>query len=184
MHNWSTFGARTSHGQIRIHKRPGFPPYSILCVPFQHLPPYSILYASPPGPHLNGILSRDFQMGIPKIPKLRLSQIWGFIIFYEKLRLRWGLIQSCNSRWKLFNDMSHVTCTQGNQVNFRHLVVESQTTNLTPVLSFGHNLCFRSLNGSCEPILDINISIAFQWYKEFFNTIGFDPYISPLKIQK
>jgi hypothetical protein len=31
----------------------------------------------------------------------------------------------------------------------------NQTTNLIPDLSFGHNLCFRCINGSCEPILDI-----------------------------
>jgi hypothetical protein len=31
-----------------------------------HLPPYSILHASPRGPHLNGILSQ----GSPEIPKI------------------------------------------------------------------------------------------------------------------
>jgi len=33
-----------------------------------HLPPYSILYASPQGPHPNDILSRDSQMGVSKFP--------------------------------------------------------------------------------------------------------------------
>jgi len=45
----------------------------------------------------------------------------------------------------------------------------NQIVNLTPGLSFGHNLCFKCPNGSCKPILDIYISIAFQWYKELFN---------------
>ncbi len=42
-----------------------------------HLPPYSILCASPRGPHPNGIWSRDSQLRVPKLPKLGLSQRWG-----------------------------------------------------------------------------------------------------------
>jgi hypothetical protein len=60
----------------------------------------------------------------------------------------------------------------------------NQTVNLTPGLSFGHNLCFKCPNGSCEPILDIYISIAFQWYKELFNPLDFDPCNRSLKIWK
>jgi hypothetical protein len=51
--------------------------------------------------------------------------------------------------------MLHVTYTQGNQGDSRILVVKSQIDNLTPDFSFGHNLCFKYPNGSCEPILDI-----------------------------
>jgi len=47
--------------------------------------------------------------------------------------------------------------------------------NLIPGPSFGHNLRFRYPNGSCEPILDIYVSIAFQRYKEFVNTLSFLP---------
>jgi hypothetical protein len=36
---------------------------------------------------------------------------------------------------------------------FLTFTVESQIANLTPDLSFGHNLCFKCPNGSCEPIL-------------------------------
>jgi len=61
-------------------------------------------------------------------------------------------------------------------------MVGSQIANLTPSLSSSHNLCSKCLNGSCEPIWDINNSIAFQWYKEFFNPMGFDPYNCSLKI--
>jgi hypothetical protein len=71
--------------------------------------------------------------------------------------------------------MSCTTCTQGNRVDSQLLVVGSQIANLTPDLSFGHNLCFRCPNESCEPILDIYVSIAFQWYKCFFNSLSFDP---------
>ncbi len=38
--------------------------------------------------------------------------------------------------------------------------------NLTPGSSFGHNLCFKYSNGSCEPILYIYVPRYFQWYKE------------------
>jgi hypothetical protein len=61
-------------------------------------------------------------------------------------------------------------------------MVGSQIGNLTLDLSFGHNLCFRCSNGSYEPILDIYISRDFQWYKECFNTLSFDPCNYSLKI--
>jgi hypothetical protein len=62
---------------------------------------------------------------------------------------------------------------QGNQVNSWLFVVGNQTASLTLDLSFGHNLCFRCPNGSCEPIWDIYASIAFQWYKELLKARGF-----------
>jgi hypothetical protein len=63
-------------------------------------------------------------------------------------------------------------------------MVESQIVNLTPSLFFGHNLCFKYPNGSCKPILDIYVSRVFQWYKEVFNSMGFDPCNCCLNIQK
>ncbi len=63
-------------------------------------------------------------------------------------------------------------------------MVGSQIVNLTCNLSFGHNLCFRCPNGSCKPILDIYILIAFQSYKELFNPLSFDPCNRFLNIQK
>ncbi len=48
--------------------------------------------------------------------------------------------------------------------------------------SFRRNLCFKYSNGSCKPILNIYVSSAFQWYKEFFNPMCFDPYNHLLKI--
>ncbi len=65
--------------------------------------------------------------------------------------------------------MLHATCTQGNWGDYWLLVVKNQIGNLTPDLSFGHNLCFRCPNGPCEPILDIYIPRAFQWYNKNFN---------------
>jgi hypothetical protein len=147
-----------------------------------HLPPYSILCASPQGPHQNGILSQDFQMGVPKLPKLGLPRLWGPITSHVDLELRWGLKKSCSPRRELFNVMSHATCMQQNRVDYWLLVVGSQTANLTPGLSFDHNLCFRCPNGWCKPILDIYVFIAFRWYNELFNPLGFDPYNRSLNI--
>ncbi len=61
-------------------------------------------------------------------------------------------------------------------------MVRSQIANLTPDPSFGHDLCFKCPNGSCEPILDIYVLKDFQWYNELFNLIGFDPYNHSLNI--
>jgi hypothetical protein len=120
-----------------------------------HLPPYSTLCASPWGPHPNGILSWDSQVGVPKFPNFELPRLWGPIIFSENLQLIWGLKKSCSSRRELSNGMWHVTFTQGNRVNSWLLVAGSQIVNLTLGPSFDHNLCFKCPNGSCEPILDI-----------------------------
>ncbi len=139
-----------------------------------HLPPYSIFCASSQDSHPNGFLSRDSQVGVPKLPKLRLSRLWGPITLCANLRLRWGLKQSCSPCWKLFNNILHATYMQGNIVDSRLLVVGSQIINLTPGLSFGHNLCFRCPNGWCEPILDIYVSIDFQWHKKLLKPLGFD----------
>ncbi len=117
--------------------------------------------------------------GSPKIPKVGPPATLSV-----DLRLKWGLKQSCSPRQELFNGVLHATCTQGNWVDSQLLVVESQIANLTPDPSFGHNLCFRYPNGSCELILDIYVSISFQWYIELFNPFGFDPCNCFLNIQE
>jgi hypothetical protein len=149
-----------------------------------HLSPYSILYASPRGPHPNGFLSRDSQVGVPKLQQLGLSQLWGRITSCADLRLQCGLKQSCSPRWDFSNSMLHVACTQGNRVDSRLLVVGSQIVNLTPSLSFAHNLCFKCPNEQCEPILDIYTSISFQWYKELLKARSFNPCNGALKIRE
>ncbi len=121
------------------------------------------------------ILSRDSQVGVPKLHQLGLLQLWGRITSFSELRSRWGLKQSCSPRQDLSNGMSHVACTDGNRVDFRLLVVGSQIANLTPAHSFSHNLCFRCPNRRCELILDIYASIVFQWYKKRFKVRSFDP---------
>jgi len=79
---------------------------------------------------------------------------------------------------------SIVCCTQGNQGDSQLLMLGSQIANLTLDPSFGHNLCLKCPNGSCEPIWDIYVLRAFQWYKELFNPTGFDPCNPSLKIWK
>jgi hypothetical protein len=123
-------------------------------------------------------------MGVLKFPKLGFLQLWGPITLCANLQLRWNLKQSCSPCQELFNGMWHATFTQENWVNSWLLVVGSQTTNLTPDLSFGHNLCFKCPNELGEPILDIYVSTSFQWYKECFNPLVFDPCNRPLKIQE
>ncbi len=178
VHSWNTFGVRTSYGQLG-HTRLttartwGKPPPS----------PYSILYTSPRGPHPNGFLSQDSQVGVPKLPRLGLPQLWSAITLHVDLWLRWGMKQSCSPCQELSNGMSHVICTHGNRVDSWLLVVGNQIANLTPDPSFGHNLCCRCSNGRCEPILDIYVPRAFQWYKKLPKPLSFDPCSCPLKIR-
>jgi hypothetical protein len=109
------------------------------------------------------------------------SDNWGPITLCVELRLRWGMKKNYSPHQELPNSISHATCTQGNQVDSWLLMVGSQTVNLTFGLSFGHNLCFKCPNESHEPILNIYVSIDFQWYKELFNPLSFDAYNCPLK---
>jgi len=123
-------------------------------------------------------------MEVSKFPKLGFLQLWGVITLCIDLRLKWGLKKSCSPHQDLSNSMSHATFTQKNLVDSWLLVAGNQTTKLTIGLSFGHNLCLKCPNGSCEPILDSYVSIVFQWYKELFNPLGFDPCDHSLKILK
>jgi hypothetical protein len=126
-----------------------------------HLPPCSILCASSWHLHLNGFLSQDSQRGIPKLPRFGLPQLCETITLCSDLQSGWGLKQSCSSLWGLSNGVSHSTYTHRDWVDSQLFVVGSQTTHLTPGLSFCHNLCYRCPNGSCKPILDIYTSIVF-----------------------
>jgi hypothetical protein len=106
-------------------------------------------------------------------PGPRSASFWGPITLRANIRLKWSLKKSCNLRRKLSNGMSHITCTQGNQGNSWLLVVGNQIVNLVLAPSFVHSLCLKYLNGSCEPILNIYVLRAFQWYMEIFNPLGF-----------
>jgi hypothetical protein len=71
------------------------------------------------------------------------------------------LKQSCSSRQELSNVVSHSQIEHREEVDSQLLVVGTQIASLTPVLSFGHNLCFRCPNQQYEPILDIYIPKDF-----------------------
>jgi len=95
-----------------------------------------------------------------------LSGLYEFITFCSDLRLGWGLKQTCSSRWELSNNVLHSLCTHQGRVDSWLLMVESQTTSLTPGPSFCHNLCCRCPNGSCKTIFDIYTSINFNDMKK------------------
>ncbi len=120
-----------------------------------HLPPYSILCVAPPRPRPSGSLSRDSQSGVPKLSRFGLSGLWAIITFRPDLRSGRGLNHSYSSPRELSNSMSHSLIARRNRVDSRLLVGGSQTANLTPGLSFAHNLGCRCPNDSCEVILDI-----------------------------
>jgi hypothetical protein len=119
-------------------------------------------------------LSWDSRVGVPKSRQWGLPQLWSPITLRTDLELRCGLKQSCSSCQELFNSISHVVCRQVNRVDSRIFLVGSQIGNLTPGPSFGHNLCFRCPNEQFEPILDIYVLKAFQWYKENYKPLSFD----------
>jgi hypothetical protein len=123
------------------------------------------------------------KLGVPKFLKLGFLELWKPITSYKYLWLRWNIKQSCSHHWNFFNNMWHVTCTQVNQGDSWRLVVGSQIRILTPGPSFGHNLCFKYSNESCEPILDIYALRDFQWCKELFNLMNFGSWNCFIKIQ-
>jgi hypothetical protein len=178
VHSWSTFGARTRHGQHGHTRLTTARTWGS-----HHLPPYSILCASPRGQHRNGFslpgLPWDSHAGVPKSRQLGLPGLWGRRTSCAKLRSQCSLKQSCSSCRKLSNGMWHVVCSQVFWVDSRLLVVESQNWQTpgssTPGPSFGHNLCFRCPNEQCEAILDIYTSRPFQWHQDHLNARRFDP---------
>jgi hypothetical protein len=117
-----------------------------------------------------------------RTPKLE-SQNWdsrnfGGPILCANLWLRWG-VKKIYSPWReLSNGIWHTIFTQGNQADFLRLI------NLTPNLSFGHYLYYKSPNGSCEPILSIYVPKTFQWYKKPLNPMNFDPCNCSIKIRE
>ncbi len=129
-------------------------------------------------------LSQDSRVEVPKSRQRGLPGLRGRITSFAKLWSQCGLKQSCSPCQELFNDMWHVAWSQVNWVDSWLLVVGNQTANLTPGLSFAHNLFCRCPNEPCEPILDIYTLIAFQWYKELFKARRFDPCNRALKIRE
>ncbi len=124
------------------------------------------------------------KLGIPKFPKLGLSAFWKAITSCVDLRLKWGFKQCCSSCWNISNDMWHTTWTHVFQGDSRLLMVRNQIGTLTFSPSFGHNLYFKYSNRSCELISNIYVSKAFQWHKNIFNPMNFDPWNTFLKIRE
>ncbi len=124
-----------------------------------HLPPYSILCASPWHLHPNDFLSRDSKGGVSKLSRFRLPPLRKVILFVHTSD--WDEVY-CSFHRELSNGVSHSTCMHQSRVDSRLLVVGSQIANLTFGLSFCHNLCCKCPNDSCEPIFGIYVSIAFQ----------------------
>jgi hypothetical protein len=173
------FGVGTSHGQPWTHlTHHGLD--SREATTFPHIVFSMLLH----GGFTNGTFSRDSQGGVLKLSRVELPGLWELISPSSDLRLEWGLNQSCSSPWELSNALSHSFCELREEVDSRLLVVGSQTTNLTPIPSFAHNLSFRCSNGSCEAILDIYTSRPFQRYKEHPNVRCFDPCNQALSFQE
>jgi hypothetical protein len=148
MCSWSTFGARTNHKHTQAHK-------THHSLDFGEDTTFSLIVffmLSHMGCTQMSFCPRTFKSWVSKFLKLGLLQLWGFITFFSNLRLRWVLKQSYNLCWNLSKNMWHGTYIKVNQGNSWLLVFGSQIDTLTPNLSFGHNLCFKYLNGSCEPM--------------------------------
>jgi hypothetical protein len=167
LHNLSTFGAYTNHGQTWTHKTHHSPDLGEATT-------FLLIIFSMFG---HGACTQ-----MPFCPETPMT-LEGAIMFCVDSRLKWGLKKSCNPCWKLSNGMWYTTYTQVNQGDYWLLVVKSQIGNLFLGLSFGHNLCFKSSNGSYDLVLDIYVPKVFQWYNELFNPMNFDPWNLPMKIQ-
>ncbi len=143
--SWSPFG------RVRVHS------HSLSCTPrsiwSDSRAPFWLTTLQPLALVAN--LKLRLRQGVSNFSKLWLARLWGPITLCANLRLRWGLKQSCSLHWELSKGMSHAIFMQANWGKSRLLVVGSQIANLTPDLSFGHNLCFKCPNGSCKPISDI-----------------------------
>ncbi len=150
-------GVGTSHGHFYTQDspRPGLGGS-------HHLPPYNILCSSPPRLHPNGFFSRDSQVGISKLSRVRVPGLWTAIAPRPELGSGRALNQSYRSHQEFSNVVSHSLRRRPEKVDSRFLVVGSQIGSLTPGPSFAHNLGCRCPNGQCKAILDIYTSRAFH----------------------
>ncbi len=150
-------GVGTSHGHLDTQDspRPGLRGS-------HHLPPYSILYSSPPRLHPNGSFSRDSQVGVPKLSRVRVPRLWMLIAPRPEFGSGRGLNQSYSSRRDLSNVMLHSLRRRREEVDSRLLVVGSRIGSLTPGPSFAHNLGCKCPNGPSEAILGIYASRPFH----------------------
>jgi hypothetical protein len=128
VHSWTTFVARTSHGQPWIHKA-HYSPDLWEATTFPH--EGKVYFAPLHGGHI--------QMAFcPRTPKwesrnshLELPRLWGRITSCLDFRLQWSLKQSCSLRQKISNGMLHATYMQGDLVDSWLLMVGSQIASMT-----------------------------------------------------
>jgi hypothetical protein len=113
----------------------------------------------------------------PETVPVGVPGLWDFIALRPDLRSGRGLRE-------LSNAMSHSRSARREQVDFRLLVVRSQTASLTPGPSFAHNLGWKCPNDQCEAIFDIYVSKPFQWHQERFNARCFGPCCWALNIRE
>ncbi len=119
-----------------------------------------IIYSMPN--HGNKTHVSELPSGSPEIPKVEIFATLGAHNFVCRPLIEMRSKEKYNLHQKLSNDKLHTTRMQRNWGGFGFLVAGSQIENLTFGLSFGHNLCFKCPNGSCEPILDIYVPKVFQ----------------------
>jgi hypothetical protein len=113
-----------------------------------------------------------------------LQELWTAITPDYRLGSQRGLNRSCSPRRDLSNAVSHSRfgCREG--IDYRLLVIGSQTTTLTPGLSFAHNLGCICPNCQCEGIFDIYVSRPFQRHQEHPNARCFTPCCRALNIRE
>jgi hypothetical protein len=80
--------------------------------------------------------------------------------------------------------MLHSQIGHREEVDFRLLVVGSQTASLTPSPSFAHNLSCKCPNCQCEAIFDIYVSRPSQWHQEHLNARCFASFCQALNIRE
>jgi len=181
-HSGTPLGVGTSHG----HFGPQDTPQPGLGGS-HHLPPYSILYDTPPRVHQMALFPGTLKLesrNCPEIVSGGVLKLWELITPDCQVWLQRGLNQTYSPRRDLSNDVSHFQFGGREEVDSRLLVVGSQTTNLTPGPSFAHNLGYICPNDRCEAIFDIYASRPFQWHQENLNARCFGPCCRTLNIRE
>jgi len=110
-----------------------------------------------------GYIQMALFLGTPKLESRNCLEtvpvgvlgLWELITPDCQVWSRRGLNQSCSPRRDLSNAMSHTQFGGRKEVDYRLLVVGSQTGSLTPGPSFAHNLGCKCPNGQCKAIFDI-----------------------------
>jgi len=120
----------------------------------------------------------------PEIVLVGVPGLWELVTPDCQIWSRQGLNQSYNPCRDLSNAMSQFQFGHREEIDSRLLVVENQTTSLTPGPSFAHNLGCRCPNDQCEAIFDIYASRPFQWHQEHPNARCFGPCCRTLNIRE